>query len=183
MSINIFVAIEISKFLFRKETSDKEMINLFRKNQSLSKKNNISFRKKSSLCSNSSKLSKEFFEIKNVSLNVLTSKNINFRINVVNIIQEKRVQKFSKDFANTTWINEKMTRIFVFHTINNNRLQYENVKIRNKNDVVIWISHQQFVKIVSALKSYVAKFACWKIFENCADEIRRYRNKKNVKNR
>jgi hypothetical protein len=31
-SINIFVAIEISKFLFRKETSDKKMIWLFRKN-------------------------------------------------------------------------------------------------------------------------------------------------------
>jgi hypothetical protein len=30
-SINIFVAVEISKFLFRKETSNKEMINLFRK--------------------------------------------------------------------------------------------------------------------------------------------------------
>jgi hypothetical protein len=35
---------------------------------------------------------------------------------VVNIVQEKRVRKFSKDFASTTWINEKMTRIFVFHT-------------------------------------------------------------------
>jgi hypothetical protein len=115
-SINIFVAIEISKFLFRKKTSNKEMINLFRKNQLLNKENNISFRKKSSLCSNSSKLSKEFFETKNASLNVLTSKDINSRINVVNIVQEKRVQKSSKDFANTIWINEKMTRIFVFHT-------------------------------------------------------------------
>jgi hypothetical protein len=101
-SINNFVAIEISRFLFRKETSDKEMINLFRKNQSLNKKNNIFFRKKSFLCSNSSKLSNELFEIENVSLNVLTSKNINFRIDVINIVQEKRVRKSSKDFANTT---------------------------------------------------------------------------------
>jgi hypothetical protein len=36
-SINNFVAVEISRFLFRKETSDKEMINLFRKDQSLNK--------------------------------------------------------------------------------------------------------------------------------------------------
>jgi hypothetical protein len=47
---------------------------------------------------------------------VLTSRNINSRINVVNIVQKKRVRKFSKDFANTTWINEKMKKIFVFHT-------------------------------------------------------------------
>jgi hypothetical protein len=45
-SISIFVAIEILKFLSRKETSDKEMINFSRKNQSLNKGNNISFRKK-----------------------------------------------------------------------------------------------------------------------------------------
>ncbi len=101
-SINIFIAIEISKFFSRKETSNQKKIKLFRKNQSLNQKNNISFRKKSFLCSNSSKLLKEFFEVKNSSLNVLTSKNINSRINVVNIVQEKRVRKFSKDFANTT---------------------------------------------------------------------------------
>jgi hypothetical protein len=101
-SISNFVAIEISRFFFQKETSDKEMINFFRKNQSLNKENNISFRKKSFFYSNSSKLSNEFFEIENASLNVLTSKNINFRINVINIVQEKRVRKFSKDFANTT---------------------------------------------------------------------------------
>jgi hypothetical protein len=101
-SINNFVAIEISRFFFRKKTSNKKMICFFRENQSLNKKNNISFRKKNSFCSNLSKLSNEFFEIKNILLNVLTSKNINFRINVVNIVQEKRVRKFSKDFANTT---------------------------------------------------------------------------------
>ncbi len=115
-SISIFVAIETSNFVFSKETSNKEIINLFRKNQSLNKEKNISFRKKSFLCSNSSKLSKEFFETENVSLNVLISKNINSRISVVNIVQEKRVRKFSKDFANMTWINEKMKKILVFHT-------------------------------------------------------------------
>ncbi len=82
----------------------------------MNKKNNISFRKKNSFYSNSSKLSNKLFEIKNASLNVLTSRNINFRINVVNIVQEKRVQKFSKNFANTTWISEKMKKNFVFHT-------------------------------------------------------------------
>ncbi len=46
---------------------------------------------------------------------MLTSKNINFRINVINIVQEKRVRKSSKDFANTIWINEKMKKILVFH--------------------------------------------------------------------
>jgi hypothetical protein len=115
-SINIFVAVEISKFLFRTKTSDKKMINFSWKNQSLNKENNISFQKKSFLCSNSSKSSKEFFEIEDASLNVLTSKNINSRINVANIVQKKRVRKFSKDFANTTWINEKMKKILAFHT-------------------------------------------------------------------
>jgi hypothetical protein len=85
-SINNFVAIEISRFLFQKETSNKKMINFFWKNQSLNKENNFFFRKKSFLCSNSSKLSNELFEIENASLNVLTSRNINFRINVINIV-------------------------------------------------------------------------------------------------
>jgi hypothetical protein len=90
-SINNFVAVEISRFFSRKETSNKEMINLSRKNQSLNKENNIFFRKKSFRCSNSSKLSNELFETEDASLNVLTSKNINFRINVINIVQKKRV--------------------------------------------------------------------------------------------
>ncbi len=101
-SISNFVAVEISRFLFRKETSNKEMINLFRKNQSLNKENNISFRKKSFLCSNSSKLSNELFETEDASLNVLTSRDISSRINVANIVQEKRVRKSRRDFANTT---------------------------------------------------------------------------------
>jgi hypothetical protein len=97
---SIFVTIEIS----RRNVSmkNKEMISLFRKNKSLNKENNFSFRKNNFLCSHSSKLSNEFFEIENASLNVLTSKDISFRINVINIVQKKRVSKSSKDFANTT---------------------------------------------------------------------------------
>jgi hypothetical protein len=49
-------------------------------------------------------------------LNVLTSKNIKFRINVINIVQKKRVWKSSKDFANMTWINKKIKKNFAFHT-------------------------------------------------------------------
>jgi hypothetical protein len=94
----------------------KKMISFFRRNKSLNKENNFSFRKNNFLCSHSSKLSNKLFEIENALLNVLTSKNINFWINVINIVQEKRVRKFSKDFANTTWINEKMKKIFIFHT-------------------------------------------------------------------
>jgi hypothetical protein len=113
-TINIFVTIEIS----RRNVSmkNKKMIFFSRKNKSLNKENNFLFRKNNFLCFYSSKLSNELFEIENASLNVLTSKNINFRINVINIVQEKRVRKFSKNFANTTWINEKMKKIFVFHT-------------------------------------------------------------------
>ncbi len=110
----IFVTIEIS----RRDVSmkNKEMISFFRKNKSLNKENNFSFRKNSFFCFDSSKLLNEFFETENASLNVLTSKNINSRINVINIIQEKRVRKSSKDFTNTTWISEKMKKILVFHT-------------------------------------------------------------------
>jgi archaellum component FlaF (FlaF/FlaG flagellin family) len=100
LTINIFVTIEIS----RRNVSmkNKKMISFLRKNKSLNKENNFFFRKNNFFCFHSSKLSNELFETKNASLNVLTSKNINFRINVVNIVQEKRVRKSSKDFANTT---------------------------------------------------------------------------------
>jgi hypothetical protein len=95
---------------------NKKMIFFSRKNESLNKKNNFYFWKNNFLCFHSSKLSNELFEIENVSLNMLTSKNINFRINVMNIVQEKRVRKSSKDFANTTWISEKIKKILLFYT-------------------------------------------------------------------
>ncbi len=101
-STSNFVAVEISRFFSRKETSDKEMINLSRKDQSLNKENNILSRKKSFLCSNSSKLSNELLETEDASLNVLTSRDISSRIDVINIVQKKRVRKSSRDFANTT---------------------------------------------------------------------------------
>jgi hypothetical protein len=115
-SVSTFVAIEIARYFFLKESSNKEMINFSRKDQSLNKKNKFSSSKKTSFCSNSSKLSNEFFDIEKVSLNMLTSREINFRINEVNIVHEKRVRKLFKDFANATWMNEKMKKIFVFHT-------------------------------------------------------------------
>ncbi len=82
----------------------------------MNKQNNIFSRKKSSFYLNSSKLSNELFETKNASLNVLTSRNINFWINEVNIVHEKKIRKSFKDFANTIWINEKIIKFFVFHT-------------------------------------------------------------------
>ncbi len=47
---------------------------------------------------------------------MLISRNINFRIDEINIVKKKKVRKSSKDFANTTWTSEKMTKILVFHT-------------------------------------------------------------------
>ncbi len=149
----------------------------------MNKENNIFFRKKNSFCSNSSKLSKEFFEIENASLYVLISRNINFRINEVNIIHEKKVENFFKNFANTSWINEKMTKIFVFHTImiivfNSKTLKFE---IKMKSSFKFYINNLS--KSFLHWKNYVATFACWKYFENCANKIRRDWDKKNVKNR
>jgi hypothetical protein len=113
-TINIFVTIEISRQNI--SMKNKKMIWFSRKNQSLNKKNNISFRKKSFLCSHSSNLSNDLFEIENTFLNVLISRNISFRIDEVNIVKKKKIRRSSKDFANTMWTSEKMTRIFVFHT-------------------------------------------------------------------
>jgi hypothetical protein len=48
------------------------------------------------LCFHLSNLSNEFSETENASLNVLTSRNIKFRINVANIVQEKRIRKFEE---------------------------------------------------------------------------------------
>jgi hypothetical protein len=47
---------------------------------------------------------------------VLISRNINFRIDEINIVKKKRIRRSSKDFANTIWTSEKMTKILVFHT-------------------------------------------------------------------
>ncbi len=47
----------------------------------------------------------------------MISKNINFRIDEINIVKKKKVRRFSRNFANTTWTSEKMTKILVFHTI------------------------------------------------------------------
>jgi hypothetical protein len=110
-TINIFVTIEISRQ--NVSMKNKEMISFFRKIKSLNKENNFFFRKNNFLCSI---LSNELSETENALLNVLTSRNINFRINVINIVQEKRIRKSSKDFVNTTWISEKIKKIFVFHT-------------------------------------------------------------------
>jgi hypothetical protein len=113
-TINIFVTIEISRQ--NVSMKNKKMISFFRKIKSLNKENNFSFRKNNFLCFHSSNLSNDLFEIENVFLNVLISRNINFRIDENNIVKKKKFRKSSKDFANTTWTNEKMTRILVFHT-------------------------------------------------------------------
>ncbi len=113
-TINIFVTIEISRQNVL--TKNKKMISFSRKIKSLNKKNNFFFRKNNFLCSHSSNLSNDLFETENAFLNVLTSRNINSHIDEINIVKKKRIRRFSKNFANTTWINEKMTRIFVFHT-------------------------------------------------------------------
>jgi hypothetical protein len=113
-TINIFVTIEISRQ--NVSMKNKEMISLFRKIKSLNKENNFSFRKNNFLCSHSSNLSNDLFETENAFLNVLTSRNINSRIDEINIVKKKKIRRSSKVFTNTTWTSEKMTRIFVFHT-------------------------------------------------------------------
>ncbi len=99
-TINIFVTIEI----LRRNVSmkNKKMISFSRKIKLLNKENNFSFRKNNFLCSHSSNLSNNLFEIENAFLNVLISRNINFRIDEINIVKKKRIRRFSKDFANTT---------------------------------------------------------------------------------
>jgi hypothetical protein len=113
-TINIFEIIKISKQ--NVSLKNKKMISFFRKIKSLNKENSFFSRKNNFLYSHSSNLSNNFFEIENAFLNVLISRNINFRIDEINIVKKKRIRRFSKNVANTTWTNEKMTRIFVFHT-------------------------------------------------------------------
>jgi hypothetical protein len=78
---------------------NKKMISFFRKNKSLNNENNFSFRKNNFLCFHSSKLSNEFLEIENVFLNVLISKNINFRIDEINIVKKKTSSKIFERFC------------------------------------------------------------------------------------
>jgi hypothetical protein len=139
LTINIFVTIEISRE--NVSMKNKKMISFFRKNKSLNKEINFFFRKNNFLCSHSSKLSNELLEIENAFLNVLTSRNISFRIDEINIVKKKRVRRSSKDFVNTIWTNEKIQRIFVFHTAMMIAFS-QSVKIHNKNDLVVQISHQ-----------------------------------------
>jgi hypothetical protein len=113
-TINIFVTIEISRQ--NVSMKNKKMISFFRKYKSLNKENNFFSRKNNFLCSHSSNLSNDLLEIENAFLNVLISRNINFRIDEINIVKKKKVRRFSKDFANTTWTSEKIKKIFVFHT-------------------------------------------------------------------
>ncbi len=91
-SAETFVAVEISE--------KKETISFSRKDQLMNKEINISSRKKSFLCSEISKMSKNLSKTKDISLNVLVSRNINFRIDVINIINDKRTRK--QRFANAT---------------------------------------------------------------------------------
>jgi hypothetical protein len=108
------VTVEISKQ--NVSMKNKKMISLFRKIKSLNEKNNFSFRKNNFLCSHSSNLSNDLLKTENAFLNVLTSKDISFRIDEINIVKKKKIRRSSKDFANTTWTSEKMTKILLFHT-------------------------------------------------------------------
>jgi hypothetical protein len=105
-TINIFVTIEISRQ--NVSMKNKKMISLSRKIKSVNKKNNF-------LCFHSSNLSNDLLETENAFLNVLISRNINSRIDEINIVKKKRIRRFSKDFANTTRTSEKIQRILVFH--------------------------------------------------------------------
>ncbi len=93
-TINIFVTIEISKQ--NVSIKNKEMISFSRKIKSLNKENNFSFQKNNFLCSHSSNLSNDYFETKNALLNVLISRNINFRIDEINIVKKKKFEVFRK---------------------------------------------------------------------------------------
>jgi hypothetical protein len=150
-TINIFVTIEISRQ--NVSLKNKEMISLSRKIKSLNKENNFSFRKNNFLCFHSSNLSNDFLETENAYLNVLISKDINSRIDEINIVKKKRIRRFSKDFANTTWTNEKMTKIFVFHTTMMNVFNTKASKF--------------VIKITSSLKFHISNlsksFLHWRI--------------------
>jgi hypothetical protein len=113
-TINICVTIKISRQ--NVSMKNKKMISFFRKIKSLNKENNFFFRRNNFLCSHSLNLSNDFLEIENAFLNVLISRNINFRIDEVNIVKKKKIRRSSKNFATTTWTSEKITKILIFHT-------------------------------------------------------------------
>jgi hypothetical protein len=93
-TINIFVTIEILKQNVSKK--NKKMISFFRKVKSLNKKNNFSFQKNNFLYFHSSNLSNDLFEIDNAFLNVLISRNINFRINEITLSRKKEFEDLRK---------------------------------------------------------------------------------------
>jgi hypothetical protein len=81
----------------------------------LNKKINILFRKKSFFYSNILKISKYLSNTKYFSRNVLILKNINSRIDLVNIVSEKSTLKSSKKLAKTTWTQNEIKKHLVFH--------------------------------------------------------------------
>jgi hypothetical protein len=107
-SITFLLQSKYRRFFFEKKLQIKKWLIFLEKNQSLNKENIFSFRKNNFLCSHSSNLSNDLFETENAFLNVLISRNINSRIHEINIVKKKRIRKSSKDFANTTWTNEKI---------------------------------------------------------------------------
>jgi hypothetical protein len=90
-SINNFVAIEISRFFFKEKLQTKKWLICLEKINHWTKKIIFFLERKILFVRFLSKLSNKLLEIENVLLNVLTSKNIKFRINVINIVQQKRV--------------------------------------------------------------------------------------------
>jgi hypothetical protein len=137
-TINIFVTIEISKRNVLMK--NKKMILFFRKIKSLNKENNFFFRKNSFLYFHASNLSNNFFEIKNAFLNVLISRNINFCIDEINIIKKKN-SKIFKRFCEHDLNKRKNTKNLRILYNNDDCFQHENVKIHNKDDIVVLISY------------------------------------------
>jgi hypothetical protein len=171
-TINIFVTIEILKQ--NVSMKNKKMISFFRKIKSLNKKNNFVFWKNNFFCFHSSNLSNDLLEIKNTFLNVLISRNIHFCIDEINIVKKKRIRSFSRNFANTTWTNEKMTKIFVFHTTMMIVFNTKTSKFIIKTTSSFKFHINNLLKSLFALKNYVTTFACWRILKNCVNKIRRY---------
>jgi hypothetical protein len=84
----------------------------------------------------SSNLSNDLLEIENAFLNVLTSKNINSRIDEINIVKKKRIRKSSENCEHDLNKRKNDENFRILHN-NDDRLQYESVRIRNKDDIVV----------------------------------------------